>query len=105
MSCNPFDRVRSTSSQAIESGEDCYSVVVTGEDGSHLILPYSHLRGATAEDGMCVLMHSLGVVTITGPREVIEETIRLLSRQRSATVRHGLEKVSVEIGLLAENNT
>jgi hypothetical protein len=99
MKHNPLDRIRSISTQTVESGDNCYSIVVIGRSGTHLVLPYSHLRGSIAELGKCVLMHSLAVVTVIGPYDIIEEITRLVSRQRLAAIRYGVASLSITIEL------
>jgi len=96
---NPLDRVRTNNSRCLESGENCYSIVVQGRDGTRVVLPYSYLQGAVCQDQSCVLSHSLAVVTVAAPPDTIRELTQLLSRQRLAAIRHGAEHVNVSVQL------
>jgi hypothetical protein len=96
---NPLDRIRTNSSRSLESSEDCYSIVVHGKDGVQVVLPYSYLRGAASRDQTCVLFHSVAVVTVVGPPDITREMVQLLSRQRLAAVRDGIEDVTVSLQL------
>ena len=80
--------------KALEVAESCYSILVVCSGCMQLVLPYSHLKGAALEDGKCLLMHSIALVTIDGPPDIVQELF-LLSKQRLATVRHGLQRLSV----------
>jgi hypothetical protein len=94
---NPLDRIRTNDSRSVESAEDCYSIIVHGRDGSQVVLPYSYLRGAAFQHENCVLSHGFVVVKIAGPPDAIQEIAQLLSRQRLAVVRHGVEHLNVDV--------
>jgi hypothetical protein len=64
-----------------------------------VVLPYSHLRGAAAQRESCILLHSLAIVTILGPPDIIREMAQLVSRQRLAAVRHSPENLAIAVQL------
>ena len=100
---NPLDRIRAAKESALESRDNCYAIVAIDRDKTSAVLPYSHLSGAIAEAEKFVLMHSLAIVTVVGPADVLGEACRLLAQQRLATIRHGVGNLSVEIQPIKED--
>ena len=94
---NPLDRTRIGQSQAIERGDQCYSIIIQADVS--VVLPYSYLHGAVLDGNKVLLLHSLGTAEITGPEALLTEILELLGQQRLSTIRHGLDSLAVRISI------
>jgi hypothetical protein len=97
---NPLDRTRIGQSQAIERGDQCYSIVVHADVS--VVLPYSYLQGAVLEGSKVLLLHSMGTAEITGPEALLTEILELLSQQRLSAIRNGLDSLAVRISITSQ---
>lgn len=97
---NPLDKTRTNQSQAIERGDQCYSIIIHGSVSA--VLPYSYLQGAVLEENKLFLLHQMAIAEIAGPPEALAEILELVSQQRLAVVRQGFDSLVVNLSLTTE---
>jgi hypothetical protein len=64
-----------------------------------VVLPYSCLHGALLEEDKVVLLHPVATAEIAGPPAVLAEILQLVSQQRLAVVRQGIDSLTITVSI------